>query len=59
MEQFQRLIMEEPEVRAKRLCDKLCGLMKDEIAAYGGAEGFMRWVRYDEEPKHGINEGQP
>jgi hypothetical protein len=24
-------------------------LLKDEIAAHGGAEGFIRWVRSDED----------
>jgi hypothetical protein len=36
--------------RAKRLTDKLRGLLKKELAEYGGAEAFMRWVRSDEEP---------
>jgi hypothetical protein len=40
---------ESPEQRAFRLTEKLRGLMKDEIAAHGGAEGFLRWVRSDEE----------
>jgi hypothetical protein len=40
---------ESPAQRAFRLTEKLRGLLKDEIAAYGGAEGFMRWVRSDEE----------
>ena len=44
--------LEEPETpmqRAFRLTEKLRGLMKDEIAAHGGTEGFMRWVRSDED----------
>jgi hypothetical protein len=41
---------ESPEGRARRLTEKLRGLLKDELAEYGGAEGFIRWVRgYDEE----------
>ena len=40
---------EDPAARAKRLTDKLRGLLKDELAEYGGAEGFMRWVRSDED----------
>ena len=40
---------ETAEQRAFRLTEKLRGLMKDEIAAHGGTEGFMRWVRSDEE----------
>ncbi|MGA1981234.1 MAG: hypothetical protein ABSG84_02090 [Acidobacteriaceae bacterium] len=40
---------ESPAQRASRLTEKLRGLMKDEIAAHGGAEGFIRWVRSDED----------
>jgi hypothetical protein len=40
---------ETPAQRAFRLTEKLRGLMKDEIAAHGGAEGFIRWVRSDED----------
>jgi len=36
---------ESPEERAFRLTEKLRGLMKDEIAAHGGAKGYLRWVR--------------
>jgi hypothetical protein len=35
--------------RFKELIDGLTGLMKDEIAAYGGTEGYMRWVRGSDE----------
>lgn len=42
---------ESPEERARRLIGELRGLLKDEIASFGGVEGYMRWVRgYDEEP---------
>jgi hypothetical protein len=40
---------EDPEARAKRLTDSLRGLLKKEIAAYGGTEAFIRWVRSDDE----------
>ena len=41
---------ESPEARAQRLAGKLRGLLKDELAEYGGGEAFLRWVRgYDEE----------
>ncbi|MGH9589109.1 MAG: hypothetical protein ACRD25_01880 [Terracidiphilus sp.] len=41
---------ETPGERARRLTEKLRGLLKEELAEYGGAEGFIRWVRgYDEE----------
>jgi hypothetical protein len=35
--------------RAKPAMDKLYGLMKEEIAAHGGAEAFIRWVRSDDD----------
>jgi len=40
---------EDPEVWAKRVVDGLSGLLKNEIAAYGGTEAFMRWIRSDED----------
>ncbi|MGA9424709.1 MAG: hypothetical protein WBV33_06505 [Terracidiphilus sp.] len=41
---------ETPEQRAHRLSEKLRGLLKEELAEYGGGEAFLRWVRgYDEE----------
>jgi hypothetical protein len=43
-------VAEDSEARAYRLTEKVRGLLKEEIAAYGGAEAFMRWVRgHDEE----------
>ncbi len=43
-------IEESAEARAQRLVGKLRGLLKDEMAEYGGGEAFLRWVRgYDEE----------
>jgi len=33
--------------RARRLTNKLAGLLKDEMAAYGGGDAFMRWIRSD------------
>jgi hypothetical protein len=35
--------------RGMEAFEKLRGLLKDEIAAYGGAEAFIRWVRSDED----------
>jgi hypothetical protein len=35
--------------RAKRLTNQLAGLLKDELAEYGGGEAFLRWIRSDEE----------
>jgi hypothetical protein len=41
---------ETPEEWAHRMTGKLSGLLKEEIAALGGSEAFLRWVRgYDEE----------
>lgn len=43
-------VVESPEARARRLAGKLRGLLKEELAEYGGGEAFIRWVRgYDEE----------
>lgn len=42
--------IESPEEKAQRLIEPLRGLLKEEFAQFGGAEGFLRWVRgYDEE----------
>lgn len=41
--------VEAPAARAKRLSEKLRGLLKAELAEYGGAEGFVQWVRSDDE----------
>ena len=38
---------ETPEERACRLTEKIRGILKDEIAEFGGAEAFIRWVRSD------------
>lgn len=41
---------ETPEEWAHRVTGKLRGLLKEELAEYGGGEAFIRWVRgYDEE----------
>jgi len=41
---------ETPEEWAHRVTGKLAGLLKEELAEYGGGEAFIRWVRgYDEE----------
>jgi len=46
----QQQTIESPEARTERLVNGLRGLLKEEMAKYGGAEGFIRWVRgYDEE----------
>ena len=42
-------VVETPAERAHRLTEKLRGLLKNELAEYGGAEGFIRWVRSDDE----------
>ena len=44
------LSSETPEEWAHRLTGKISGILKDELAEYGGGEAFLRWVRgYDEE----------
>jgi hypothetical protein len=40
---------EDPSQRAFRLTEKLRGILKEELAEYGGAEGFIRWIRSDDE----------
>ena len=50
MVQDQTMPSESPSERAYRVTEQLRGLLKDEIAEYGGTEGFMRWMRHDEEP---------
>ena len=41
---------EAPEERVRRLTGKIRGILKEELAEYGGGEAFLRWVRgYDEE----------
>ena len=40
---------EDPGARAKRLTEGLRGLLKRELADKGGAEGFIQWVRSDDE----------
>jgi hypothetical protein len=41
--------VESSEAWAKRLTDKLSGLLKDELAAYGGGEAFLKWVRSEDD----------
>lgn len=36
---------ETPSARAFRLTEKMRGLLKEELAAYGGGEAFLRWIR--------------
>lgn len=45
----QRPPAEDPSERAFRLTEKLRGILKDELAEYGGGEAFLRWVRSDDE----------
>jgi hypothetical protein len=40
---------EDPAARAFRLTEKLRGLLKEEFAAAGGGEAFLRWVRSEDE----------
>ena len=40
---------ETPGDRATRLTEWLRGLLQEEIASFGGADGFIRWVRSDDE----------
>jgi len=40
---------EDPSARAFRLTEKLRGLLKEELAEYGGGEAFLRWIRSEDE----------
>ena len=40
---------EDSETWAFRVTEKIRGLLKDEITALGGTEGFIRWVRSEDE----------
>lgn len=40
---------EAPSARAFRLTERLRGLLKEELAEYGGGEAFLRWVRSEDE----------
>jgi hypothetical protein len=40
---------EAPVEKAKRLTEKLRGLLKQELAEYGGGEAFLQWVRSEDE----------
>jgi hypothetical protein len=40
-------IPEEPHLRAARLEGNLRGVLREELAEYGGAEAFLKWVRGD------------
>ena len=44
---------ETSQARADRLTEKLRGLLKDELAEYGGAEGFIRWIRSEDDDENG------
>jgi hypothetical protein len=41
--------LEGAAARAARLTQKLRGLLKEELAEYGGGEAFLRWVRSEGE----------
>ncbi len=45
----QTEIRETSEEWARRLTDKLKGLLKDELAEYGGGEAFLKWIRSEDE----------
>lgn len=40
---------ETPSERAFRLTEKMRGLLKEELAEYGGGGAFLRWIRSEEE----------
>lgn len=44
------VLMEKTTKSPRELMESLRGLLKDELAEYGGGAGFIRWIRDDEEP---------
>jgi hypothetical protein len=42
-------VAESPRARAHRLMARISGILREEIASYGGAEAFIRWVRSEDE----------
>ena len=40
---------EDPGARARRVVEKLRGVLKEELAEYGGGEAFLRWIRSEDE----------
>jgi hypothetical protein len=38
-------VPETPRERALKIADEMFGKLKDKIAAHGGTEGYIRWVR--------------
>jgi hypothetical protein len=40
---------ESPEEWAFRLTEQMRGLLKEELAEYGGGEAFLRWIRSEDE----------
>jgi len=47
--QMEIASQEDPSERALRLTEKLRGLLKEELAEYGGGEAFLRWIRSEDE----------
>lgn len=40
--------IEDPELWANRVTEKIRGILKNEIAGFGGTEAFIRWVRSED-----------
>jgi hypothetical protein len=40
---------ETPRERARRIGEEMFGMLKEKIAAHGGTEGYIRWVRSRDE----------
>jgi hypothetical protein len=49
--QSDPLTKEASEARAERLTGKLFGLLKEEMAAYGGGDAFIKWMRSEEDER--------
>jgi hypothetical protein len=49
--QLDSRTIETSEARAERLTGKLFGLLKEELAEYGGGEAFIKWMRSEEDDR--------
>ena len=49
-ESERTVLMQQTTKSPRELMEGLRGLLKDELAEYGGGEAFIRWIREDAEP---------
>jgi hypothetical protein len=49
---------QDPRARARRLMEGLRGLLKEELAEYGGGEAFIHWIRSEDESESNSRSGK-